>query len=220
MLGCSCWGAKRQAYNERVADLIALFPLEVVLFPETALRLHIFEPRYREMTAECLDQHKVFGVVLAQEKGFARIGCTAEIAEVIQRYDDGRLDILSVGQQRFEVAGVDEERSFLRGDVKLFEDEGAGSTAPQRRRAADLQAELLHLAGQDPGEVALDDPQLSFHLAANVPLDLEFKQTLLGMRSENERLAALVKYYEALLPRLRRGITVHRTASGNGHAVH
>ena len=201
-------------------ELIPLFPLQVVLFPKTALPLHIFEPRYREMIGECLEQRKAFGVVLAREKGFARGGCSADIAEVTKRYDDGRLDIVTVGQRRFDVLETDQERSFLRGHVKFFEDDGAGPTAEQRRRAAELQAELLKLADQDPVEMPLDDPQLSFQLAGNVPLDLDFKQALLEMRSEGERLDALVKYYEALLPRLRRGITVRRKASGNGHAAH
>jgi Lon protease-like protein len=203
-----------------VPELIPLFPLQVVLFPKTALPLHIFEPRYREMIGECVEQRKAFGVVLVREKGFARSGCTADIAEVTKRYDDGRLDIVTVGQRRFEVLKTDEKRSFLRGNVKFFEDDGAGPTVEQRQRAAELQSELLKLADQEPVEMPLDDPQLSFQLAGNVPLDLDFKQTLLEMRSESERLAALVKYYETLLPRLRRGITVRRKASGNGHAAH
>lgn len=203
-----------------MADLIPLFPLQVVLFPETALPLHIFEPRYREMTAECLELRKAFGVVLAQEKGLARIGCTAEIAEVTRRYDDGKLDIMTVGQRRFEIASVDQERTFLRGEVNFFQDERDSSTGAQRRNAVNLQKELFKLAGQEPGEIPTEDPALSFHLAGSAPLDLEFKQNLLQMRSEGDRLAALIKYYETLLPRLRRGIALRQKASGNGHATH
>ena len=181
--------------------------------------LHIFEPRYREMTAECLDSHKPFGVVMAQEKGFARIGCTAEIAEVTKRYEDGRMDIMTVGQRRFEIVSVDEQRSFLRAEVKLFGDDGPTSETAQRKRAIQLQIELIKLAGQEPDEIAADDPQLSFHLAGGMPLDLDFKQTLLAMRSEGERISAVTGYYEALLPKLRRAIKTRAKVGGNGHVV-
>lgn len=159
-------------------------------------------------------------MVLAQEKGLARIGCTAEIAEVTKRYDDGRLDIMTIGQRRFEIVAVDRERSFLRGDVTFFEDDGDASMAPQRQRALELQNELFKLAGQEPGETTAADPMLSFHLAGSAPLDLDFKQSMLQMRSEVERLDALIKYYESLLPRLRRGISLRQKASGNGHPAH
>lgn len=206
-------------YNAAVAELIPLFPLQVVLFPENPLPLHIFEPRYREMTAECLDAHKPFGVVMAQEKGFVRIGCTAEIAEVTKRYEDGRLDIMAVGQRRFEIASVDEQRSFLRAEVNFFGDDGPTSEAAHRKRAIELQIELIKLAGQEPDEIAADHPQLSFHLAGGMPLDLDFKQTLLAMRSEGERVSAVIGYYEALLPKLRRAIKTRAKAGGNGHVI-
>jgi len=92
-----------------------LFPLEVVLFPGTPLPLHIFEPRYKEMMAECLANHAPFGVVRALEEGIADVGCTAEIVTVTKEYPDGRLDLVSEGRQRFEVLELNQERSFLRG---------------------------------------------------------------------------------------------------------
>ena len=211
--------ASVKQYNAAVAELIPLFPLQVVLFPENPLPLHIFEPRYREMTAECLDGHKPFGVVMAQEKSFAQIGCTAEIAEVTKRYEDGRMDIMTVGQRRFEIVRVDEERPFLRAEVNFFADDGPTSEAAQRKRAIQLQIELIKLAGQEPDEIAADDPQLSFHLAGGMPLDLDFKQALLAMRSEGERISALMGYYEALLPKLRRAIKTRAKAGGNGHVI-
>ncbi|HZZ15900.1 MAG TPA: LON peptidase substrate-binding domain-containing protein, partial [Candidatus Sulfotelmatobacter sp.] len=75
-------------------SLIPLFPLDVVLFPGVPLPLHIFEPRYKEMIAECLAQHKTFGVVRALEEGLAEVGCTAEIITVVKEYSDGRLDLV------------------------------------------------------------------------------------------------------------------------------
>jgi len=80
-------------------SLLPLFPLDLVLFPGASLPLHIFEPRYREMISECLDQKKSFGVVRAKEDGVAEIGCTAEIITVTQKYPDGRMDIVTEGAE-------------------------------------------------------------------------------------------------------------------------
>ena len=201
-------------------DLLPIFPLELVLFPDTPLPLHIFEPRYKEMIGECLAQKAPFGLVRAVEKGLAEVGCTAEILEVTKKYDDGRLDILTEGRRRFEVEQLDQERAFLRAAVHYFED-APGSAAPREiARAAELQQELLKLAGaEEPAAVETDHPQLSFQLAASLPLDLDFKQTLLGMRSEPERLKSVIEYYETLLPRMRRAVKARKTAGGNGHAT-
>ena len=200
-------------------DLLPLFPLELVLFPETPLPLHIFEPRYKEMIGECLAQKAAFGLVRAVEKGLAEVGCTAEILEVTKKYDDGRLDILTEGRRRFEVEQIDQDRAFLRAAVHYFDD-APGATGPRElARAAALQKELLALAGAAESPVETDHPQLSFQLAAALPLDLDFKQTLLGMRSEPERLKSVIEYYETLLPRMRRAVKARKTAGGNGHAI-
>src|SRR5579864_4357368 len=84
-------------------DRIPLFPLNVVLLPGAALPLHIFEPRYRGMVKDCLEEKTRFGVLLALDNGVARVGCTAEIIKVVQRYNDGRMDILTVGREPFRV---------------------------------------------------------------------------------------------------------------------
>jgi Lon protease-like protein len=197
--------------------LLPLFPLKVVLFPGTALPLHIFEPRYMEMIGECLERKHPFGVVLAQENSL--VGCTAEIIKVVQRYDDGRLDIFTEGRQRFEVLNLDRERSFLRGEVLPFDDDGEAASQDQASRAIHLQQRLLALAGEHGGLPEADHPQLSFQLAAGVPLELDFKQNLLGMRSEKERLEILIRYYEELVPKLQRALKARNRAGGNGHRV-
>jgi Lon protease-like protein len=200
-------------------DLLPIFPLELVLFPETPLPLHIFEPRYKEMIGECLERKEPFGVVRAVEKGLAEVGCTAEIVEVTKKYDDGRLDILTEGRRRFEIQQIDQDRAFLRAAVHFFDD-APGAAAPRDlARAAELQKELMALAGAPENVIETDHPQLSFQLAAAVPLDLDFKQTLLGMRSEPERLQSVIEYYETLLPRMRRAVKARKTSGGNGHAI-
>jgi len=202
-----------------MSALLPLFPLEVVLLPGTPIPLHIFEPRYKEMVSECLAQRTAFGIVRAKEESIAEIGCTAEILQVTKRYEDGRLDILCEGRRRFEVMGLNQERAFLQGEVTYFDDEPERAAADQIDEALRLYLDLMRLGGAEAGTPEITTPQLSFQLAAPMPLDLDFKQTLLGMRSERERIAAVVAYFTALLPRMRHAVRAQQKAGGNGHAM-
>jgi len=198
--------------------LLPLFPLEVVLLPGTPLPLHIFEPRYKEMMRECLANEAPFGVVRAMEQGIAEVGCTAEIVTVTKEYPDGRLDLVAEGRKRFEVLEVNEERSFLRAEVLLVPDEPGPAVEEERVRAIQLHLEILSLAGAVQDLSAADQNQLSFYLAGSLPLDLDFKQKLLAMRSESERIQAVRGYLEGILPKLRRVARAREKAGGNGHA--
>ncbi len=184
--------------------LLPIFPLDLVLLPGTPLPLHIFEPRYKEMIAECLEQKKPFGVVRASDEGVADIGCTAEITSVTKKYDDGRMDILTRGVERFEVIHVDDERAFLRAEITVVEDEPERATAQMVTQAVRLHAEIAKLAGANISGPDEHAGNLSFLLAGSLPLDLDFKQTLLSTLSEAKRLEAVVGYLEAVLPGLRR----------------
>jgi Lon protease-like protein len=202
--------------------LIPLFPLDVVLFPGAPLPLHIFEPRYKEMIGECLAQHRTFGVVRALQQGLAKIGCTAEIITVVKEYPDGRLDLVTQGRQRFELLNVNQERSFLQAEVLMIDDEmtdaePGASPQPEAARAVQLHSELLTIAGATQDLSAADPRLLSFHLAGSVPLDLDFKQKLLSLRSEPKRLTLLISYLETIIPNLRRAANARQKAGGNGH---
>jgi Lon protease-like protein len=192
-------------------NLLPLFPLDLVLLPGAPLPLHIFEPRYKEMISECLEQKKPFGIVRASEEGVAGIGCTAEIVSVTKKYDDGRMDILTRGVDRFEVLEVNEERAFLRAEISLLQDEdGDGDDDASRLEqslvelAVRLHAEIVKLAGAELSEPDETATNHSFLLAGSLPLDLDFKQNLLATLSERKRLEAVVGYLQAVLPGLRR----------------
>ncbi len=193
-------------------SLVPLFPLELVLLPGVPLPLHIFEPRYREMIAECVEEKKPFGIVRASEEGVADIGCTAEIVSITKKYEDGRMDILARGVERFEVVEVNEERSFLRAEISLLPDEdedgeGEGAGSPDAalvQQAVRLHAEIGNLAGADLSPADDGAPNLSYLLAGSLPLDLDFKQNLLATLSEKKRLEAIVGFLQAILPGLRR----------------
>lgn len=197
--------------------LLPLFPLEVVLLPGAPLPLHIFEPRYKEMIAECRATNAAFGVVRVVEQGIAEIGCTAEIITVTKEYPDGRLDLIARGRERFEILEVNRERSFLRAEVLLISDDPGNGVSENGARAVELHREILTLAGATLDLSAADNEGLSFQLAGSLPLDLDFKQKLLTIRSERDRLAALTTYLEGLLPGLRRAARAREKSGGNGH---
>ena len=202
-----------------MSALLPLFPLDLVLLPGTPLPLHIFEPRYREMISECLDRSQHFGVVRGKDQELAEIGCTAEILTVTKKYPDGRMDIVTEGRARFEVIQLNQERSFLQAEVLYLQDEPGVSSQQEIAEAMKLHGEIMALAGAEPEKSAeIDQGQLSFHLVGSLPLDLDFKQTLLGMKAEAERLQTVISFFETILPAMRRTVHVRRKAGGNGHA--
>jgi Lon protease-like protein len=201
--------------------LLPLFPLQVVLLPGSQLPLHIFEDRYKEMIGEVLRDKLEFGVVLASEKGIVNTGCTASVDRVLREYPDGRLDIMTRGRRRFEVLLLNDERSFLRGAVEFFDDDDAG---PAGQTGADLLKnviagynELQSLTSSDPLDPeGAGDPRLSFRLAQDVP-DLGFRQTLLTMRSEADRMRRIADFLPGFLARHKRVQHTKDVAGRNGH---
>jgi len=200
-------------------ELLPLFPLHVVLFPRTALPLHIFEERYKQMIADVLKGKPEFGIVLAGEKGIVNTGCTASIEKVVKKYPAGRMDLITMGRRRFEIILLNDEKSYLRGAVEFFDDEGAEPIPPDvRKRVMEAYNDIRTLpsAGsvEDP---ELTDPQLSFQLAQVVP-DLDFRQVLLSMRSEADRMRRLAEFFPNYSTRQRYTQHVRAVAPTNGHA--
>lgn len=199
-------------------SLIALFPLDVVLFPGAPLPLHIFEPRYKEMVNECIEKKTSFGMVRARENAVAEVGCTAAILSVNKEYEDGRLDIVTEGKQRFSIIELNHERSFLQAEVTWFDDEEPAAIPPSDAATAiQLHEQLLDALGQETEEVEPGASLVSFQLAYELPVDLDFKQAILEMKSEAERLETLIEYYRATIPKLEKTLRARDKASGNGH---
>lgn len=201
--------------------LLPLFPLGVVLFPRTALPLHIFEERYKEMIGEAIEGASEFGVVLAQENGILHQGCTARVERVLKKYEDGRMDIITLGARRFQLRRLEEGRSFLRGAVSFFDDgEGTEASFALRQRVTTGFQRLFAAQTQSfPFEIDYQDPQLSFQLAQVLP-DLEVKQQLLGMRSEAERLEKLIAFFPVFAAQRDISEQIRRVAPTNGHGKH
>lgn len=198
------------------SGLLPLFPLNVVLFPGEILPLHIFEERYKILIGEALRDQSEFGIVHATGNGVAPVGCTATVERVLQEYDDGRKDIVTIGRRRFRLAGLDDEREFLRGEVEFFGDDNA-ELGPMALRAQ-LAAEASQRQGTDIA-FSPTDPQLSFGLARAID-DVKVRMALLNMRSEMERIQMLARILPMAYERKRRIEQVRSVAPRNGHSKH
>ena len=206
---------------------LPIFPLSVVLFPGTPLPLHIFEPRYRRMVADCLAGDRRFGITPTgkddrlPEPG--TVGCIAEI-RVNQELPDGRSNIIVFGGDRFVLTGsVADDAPYHVAMVQTFEDEVG--TEPQDDSAARLRelftgyyALLRQLNDVEPEDPSLpDDPlALSFHVAAAIDCDPGVKQRLLVERSTSRRLQALLMLIPILTAGVESALRVHRRAHTNG----
>jgi len=208
--------------------LLPLFPLDVVLLPQELLPLHIFEDRYKEMIGECLESkntgrgNQEFGVLQIHEGNISSVGCTARIINVTRRYPDGRMDILTEGARRFEVILTNEEKPYLRASVDFFDDE-PGQDSPQEddlTRATELfraSIQLLRKSKDVPVHLLPPYRHLSFRIAGSLPVDPEFKQNLLSIRTETERIQRVMDLMIGLIERLGRVEQAQRKAGGNGH---
>ena len=199
---------------------IPLFPLPLVLFPHAILPLHIFEPRYKQMIRECIDSESKFGVILAGDRGIAKVGCAAEVTEVTRQFDDGRMDIQVEGRGAFEIESVVEEKPYYEANVRMLEDDTDAKNTAIPESLLELYARChILFFGSEPEEFDRDNnASLAFAIAEGLPLDLEDKQTILALRDENERLARLVPMLKQLIPQAEVRYRMRRKAGGNGHA--
>ena len=204
------------------ADRIPLFPLNVVLLPGADLPLHIFEPRYRKMVRDCLDNKTEFGMLLALVDGVAGTGCTAEILEVVKTYDDGRMDILAVGREPFRVVQLFTEDPLLEGSVDYLDDRYAQESPETQKSLVEIY-EVCHtlIFGDYPRDAATLDgqQQLSYVIASKLPMDLLWKQRILELRTEAERQERLLAYLRDWAPHLQKVETQHRRAAGHGSGL-
>ncbi|MBI2956261.1 MAG: LON peptidase substrate-binding domain-containing protein [Acidobacteria bacterium] len=197
---------------------LPLFPLEVVLFPEMVVPLHIFEPRYKLMIGRCLQEKREFGVILWRGEGVASVGCTAEIVQVVKEYEDGRKDILTVGRRRFALEEVFDEKPYWEGQVEYLKEEEP-EEAPESTALLESFGRVWRLLGKrEPAPLeGSGEAWLSFRLAAELPLDLNFKQELLELDSEHARQQRLAGRLQEWTQELERQERARRKAGGNGH---
>ncbi|HEV2742354.1 MAG TPA: LON peptidase substrate-binding domain-containing protein, partial [Rubrobacter sp.] len=165
---------------------IPLFPLNVVLMPGAPLPLHIFEDRYKQMVDECLQQESEFGMVFADESGTRKVGCTAKIVELVERYDDGRMLILVEGSRRFRLNNVLTGKPYYVGEIEFFEEE---PEEPDVQTLAEeciaLLERVVEAATEGSVGIEIEPPyrNLSFAIAGRVEFEAETRQQILELTS-------------------------------------
>jgi Lon protease-like protein len=187
--------------GERRTDF-PLFPLGIVALPHEIVPLHIFEPRYRTMIGECLEHGREFGIVWATEDGLKANGCAMEVAEVLERHPDGRLDVLTRGTRPFRIVEERFDQVYPSGEIEFLDDKAEQPDASTVEAAHAVYGELVEEATDKvlaPEELA---PLTAYEMAATVDFGLDAKQGLLDLRSENARLRLVTRLFRAALRRL------------------
>jgi len=202
------------------SELIALFPLEVVLFPGSALPLHIFEDRYKILISECRSEEKSFGINCFVDGVLSPVGCTARVESILQTYPDGRSDIVVRGDRRYHVKRHEQGAApYMVGEVDYIIDRDESVDEKLGRETVALYNHLIAVAyrGTLPAMEYGHDVQLSFRLAQKAGMHLPQRQRLLELTSEQERMEMLQKYLSAVIPKLERLEEVERVIQSDGY---
>jgi Lon protease-like protein len=197
-------------------DELGLFPLGLVLLPTERLPLHIFEDRYKELVEECLEQDAEFGLVYADSDGIRDVGTRARIAEVLTRFEDGRLNILVEGGERFHVDELTDGRSFHTAQVSPVDDADDAADAAAVEDAMRVFGVLREVTGSDVDPPDPASSQLSFALAGKVELTPGEKLMLLRELSERRRIEMVQELLEHAVLAARRMRKAAERATTNG----
>ncbi|MDF2750114.1 MAG: peptidase lon-like protein [Gaiellaceae bacterium] len=195
---------------------LGLFPLGLVLLPTEQIPLHIFEDRYRELIGECLAEEREFGLVYADDDGLRDVGTRAAVTEVLKRFEDGRMNIVVEGRERFRLLELTSGRSFHTGVVEPLEDVPDPADPAEEERALALFKRLVELTGAEVEPPPAEAQQLSFELAGRFEFAAGLKQRLLGLTSERERVHMLAEVLEAAAVAVEREREIAERAAGNG----
>jgi Lon protease-like protein len=206
---------------------LPIFPLDLVLFPGELLPLHIFEPRYRQLLADCLEGDRRFGITAVTSPAAGTIGCIAVI-RATEPLPDGRSNIVVAGERRFGIRTLlDEGTPYLVASVEPFSDQSDTAPLPveldELRRLGGELALGLGLIADRPGEPPAwdeDSETVSFQVAAIAAGDVESREPLLALRSTRDRARALLALLPGLVAGVRSRAEVHVRARSNGKGHH
>ena len=201
---------------------LPIFELPAVILPGELLPLHIFEERYKRMIGHCVQNAEPFGIVFRDTQGTAhRVGCTARVTEVLERFDDGRMNIVVAGEQPFRVLERFEQADYPAGEVEPIEASAeADDEDPQAAAAArEAFAELVKRVSGEAPDAAELEAEDSYGIAARVELPTETKQALLELRSEPDRMRMLGNALRALVVALARSHEIAERARLNGKVI-
>jgi Lon protease-like protein len=196
-------------------DRFPLFPLGLVLLPGEVVPLHIFEDRYKLMIGECIEAGTEFGIVWLSDDGLKEVGCTARITQLLERMEDGRMNILVQGDAPFRLLRRIEDMPYPAGDVELLPEDEEAAPVPDndaRERYADL---VERVTDSRPSTTDLEELD-AYGMAATLDFALDAKQGLLELRSEDSRLERLSDLFDATIKRLDHAERAAEQARSNG----
>jgi len=193
-----------------------LFPLGIVALPGELIPLNIFEERYKTMMNECLRDEREFGIVWLSEDGLREVGCAVRIEKVLERMEDGRLNLLARGTRPFRVLERQSHLAYPAGVIEFVEDRRDTIDPELVRAAHEAYADLVKRAtDRDPDQQELAEMS-AYAMAATVDFGLDAKQGLLDLRSENARLRLVTRLFRAAIKRLEFVDRAQERARSNG----
>jgi Lon protease-like protein len=195
---------------------IGLFPLNLVLVPGEQAPLHIFEPRYRELIGECLDFGNDFGLLLEDDEGMREVGTRCRVVEVIDRFPDGRLNVVVEATERFQLLEVTDRRAFRTAEVETLPDESDTPLEDEVEEVLAAYARVVAAAEAELEDLDLDADSVAYQIAARIDFGTEVKQGLLELRSERERVIKLAPMLNQAAEAVEREREIRTRAAGNG----
>lgn len=201
---------------DRLRTEFPLFPLGIVALPGELVPLHIFEERYKQMMNECLRSNREFGIVWLSDEGLREVGCACEIDRVLERMEDGRMNLLARGTQPIRVLERQGHLAYPAGVVEVLSDEEEAPDPELGRRAREVYGELVRVATDREPEAGDLADMGAYAMAATVDFGVEAKQQLLDLRSENARLRLLTRLLRAAIKRMELVELAHERAKSNG----
>ena len=179
-----------------------LFPLGIVALPSELIPLHIFEERYKTMIAHCIEQESEFGIVWLADDGLRPVGCACEIAEVLERMEDGRINLIARGTRPFRLESRQDTLPYPAGTVEFLTDREEEPDAEAAEAARGAYAKLVEEATDRTPDLDEIAGMSAYQMAATVEFGLDAKQGLLDLRSEGARMRLLTRLFRAAVRRL------------------
>ena len=201
---------------EQLTRDFPLFLLGIVALPGEMVPLHIFEDRYKTMMNECLQEEKEFGIVWLSDDGLRENGCACAIDRVIERMEDGRMNLLTRGTRPFRVVERQSHLAYPAGVIEFLEDHDEPIDAALLQRAQEAYSELVRRATDNEPEVSELAEMDAYAMAATVDFGPDAKQGLLDLRSENARLRLVARLFHAAMERLELIDRAQERARSNG----
>jgi Lon protease-like protein len=179
-----------------------LFPLGIVALPSELIPLHIFEDRYKAMIGHCIEDESEFGIVWLADDGLRPVGCACEIAEVLERMEDGRINLIARGTRPFRLESRQDTLPYPAGTVEFLADREEEPDAKAAEAARGAYAKLVEEATDRAPDLAEIEAMSAYEMAATVEFGLDAKQGLLDLRSEAARMRLLTRLFRAAVRRL------------------